>query len=127
MVDYYLEVKKMIFSGAGSKKGKAPTEGEFPFHYKYSNFGDKNDQSIEENKFLYYLGEFIFHYILFIKKIEIFVIDTLKKTWEVLSSKEALRVYSIIGQILLFSLVLSAIFLLIFGQDNRGTRRRRRY
>jgi len=119
--------KKMIFTDASSKKRKTPIEDDSLFGCKYSNSSDKNDQSIQENKFLYYLEEFIFHYILFIKKIEIFVIDTLKKTWEILTSKEALRVYSIIGQILFFSFVISAIFLFIFGQNNRGTRRRRRY
>ena len=117
----------MIFTDASSKKRKTPIEDDSLFGCKYSNSSDKNDQSIQENKFLYYLEEFIFHYIFFIKKIEIFVIDTLKKTWEILTSKEALRVYSIIGQILFFSFVISAIFLFIFGQNNRCTSRRRRY
>ena len=118
----------MIFSSASTKKDKTSWEDETQFQNKYSNSKDINDQSIQENKFLYYVEEFIFHYILYIKKIEIFVIDSIKKAWEVLTSKEAIRVYSIIGQILLVSLVLSAILFLIFGQNNRGTtRRRRRY
>jgi hypothetical protein len=118
----------MIFSSTGTKKEKTPYEEEFQFHTNYSSNNVKNNQSNQENKFLYYVEEFIFHYILYIKKIEIFIVDSIKKTWEILTSKEAFRVYSIIGQILLVSLVLSAILFLIFGQNNRGTtRRRRRY
>ena len=117
----------MIYSSTSTNTEKTPMEEETQFYSNYSNSKVKNVPSIQKNKLLYYIEEFIFQYILIIKKIEMFVIDSIKKTWEILTSKEALRVYSIFGQILLFSLVTSAILLLIFGQNNRSTRRRRRY
>ncbi len=115
----------MIYANA--KKEGSKTEGRSQYYDNYSNSKDNNSPSQYRNKFVYYMEEFIFQYILFIKKIEIFIIDSIKKIWQILSSKEALKVYSIIGQILLLGLVISAIFILFFGLNNRDTRRRRRY
>jgi len=118
----------MVYTTSSKRRENVNSDSNSKSNENCSNSKIQTEKFIQENKFLYYVEEFIFHYILYIKKIEIFIIDSIKKTWEVLTSKEAFRVYSIIGQILLYSLVLSAILFLIFGQNNRGTtRRRRRY
>jgi hypothetical protein len=117
---------KMVFTTSSKQSENATSDSNSKTNENCSNSKIQTEKPIPENKFLYYVEEFIFQYILIIKKIEIYILDFLKNAWRVLTSREALKVYSIIGQILLYSLIVTAIIFLILGLNNRSTPRRQR-
>lgn len=116
----------MVFTTSSKQSENATSDSNSKTNENCSNSKIQTEKPIPENKFLYYVEEFIFQYILIIKKIEIYILDFLKNAWRVLTSREALKVYSIIGQILLYSLIVTAIIFLILGLNNRSTPRRQR-
>lgn len=77
------------------------------------------------NVVLLYLHTIIVFYIELINKIVVGIIDGLYAFWKIISSKEAIKVYVIIGKIAFFFIVIAITILSAIAEAESKRRRRR--